>query len=113
MAEDLPFDLAQLGTRVQTELVCEQAAEVLVDSECVRLPSRPVQRDHQLGAQAFLERVLIDERGQLGQYHCMPAERCLCLDLFLECAQPQLFEPGDFSLRERFALEVGKRRAVP
>ena len=50
MPEDLPFELAQVGTRVKAEVVYEKAPEVLVGSECVRLPARPVQRHHQLGA---------------------------------------------------------------
>lgn len=64
-------------------------------------------------AQSFLERVLIDERWELGQYRRMATECCLRLDLFLECAQPQLLESGDFSLRERLVGKVGERRAVP
>ena len=74
MAKDSPLDLAQVGARVQPQLVGEEAAEVLVGGERVRLAARPVQRHHQLRAQPLLERVLTDERGQLGRHLRMAAE---------------------------------------
>ena len=46
--EDSPLDLLELGARLNSELVDEDAARVLIRGECLRLPARPVQRPHQI-----------------------------------------------------------------
>ena len=52
--------------RLDPQLLDQRPPGVPVDLKRVCLPSRPIQRQHELAAQAFPERMLSDERLQLG-----------------------------------------------
>ena len=63
----------QLAARLDPELVDELSASVLVDLERLRLTVRPIEREHQLRAEAFPERMLRDEGLELAdQPHVLP-----------------------------------------
>ena len=81
--------------------------------ERVGLPAAAVQREHQLSAQAFAERVLGDERLELRHQVVVAAERQVGVDPILERREPQLLEPSDLAVRERLAAKLGERLPVP
>jgi hypothetical protein len=56
---------AQLRPGVETQLGAQHRRGVTVDLQRLRLPSRPVERAHQVRPQPFLERVRRGERPQL------------------------------------------------
>ena len=51
--EDGPLELLQGRAGLEPELIGERPPGVSVDLECFRLPPGPVEREHQLAAQAF------------------------------------------------------------
>ena len=102
---------ARLG--LETELLHERAPRLLVGLQRFRLPTRAVQREHQLPARPLAQRVSGDERLELGDEISLAPEREVGVDPFLDGGQAQLLEAGDLLLRERVEGEVGKRRAAP
>ena len=95
------------------KLVDERLPRRAVGLERLGLPPGAVEREHQLAAQALAQRVLGDERLELGHERRVPAERELGLDPLLERREPQLLEPLDGRARERLVREVGERRPAP
>ena len=63
--EDRLLELAERAAGLDTEFVDERRTRLLIGLERLRLPSGAVEREHQLGSEAFSERVLADERFQL------------------------------------------------
>ena len=51
LAQDRGVQLLQLRSRIESQLVDERAPQILVRGEGIGLPSRPVQREHQLAAE--------------------------------------------------------------
>jgi hypothetical protein len=95
------------------ELLDQRPAPALEHVERVRLPAAAVEREHQLAAQAFAKHVLGDERLELRHQLVMAAERQVGVDAILERGQPELLQPGDLALRERFAVKIGQRLSAP
>ena len=65
LPKDRPLQLLERRARVDPELVDERPARILVGVKRLRLPTRPVQRRHQIPPQALAERVLGDQRLEL------------------------------------------------
>ncbi len=107
------LQLSQLGARFDPEPVDERAACILVGVQRLRLPPRPVERRHEVPAQALAQRVLGDECFKLPDELVVPPEREVGVDPELDRRQPDLLEPGDRRLRETLVGEVGERRASP
>ena len=84
-----------------------------VSLERLGLASRPIQREHQLPAQALAQRMLGDERLELAHELAMAAIREVRINRVLERAQPQLLQPPDRRRGERLVGDVGQRRPVP
>ena len=84
-----------------------------VGGERVRLPARPVEREHELAARPLAERLRLHERLELGDELGVAAEREIGVDSLLEHDGAQLLESRDLGLRERLVREVGQRRATP
>ena len=102
----------QRGAGVEPELLPEHIARVLERLERIRLPARPVQREHQLRAKALTERVFDDEPLELENDLLLVAEVELVLNpLFADC-QAELIEPGCFPAGERLVAEVRQRFAT-
>ena len=110
--QDLLLEPLQRGAGVEPQLVAEHAARVLESLQRVRLPSRAVQREHQLCAQALTERVFDDEPLELENDLLMAAELELRLNLLFEDHQAELFEPGRLLACEPLIAEVGERLAT-
>ena len=111
--EDPAFQLAQLGRRLEPQLVDQQHPSFAVTGKRVGLPSGPVEGGHQVPAQALAQRVLPDELLELGQHLVVPAEPEICVDPALDAREPQVVETRRLVPRERARREVGQRIAPP
>src|SRR5215203_4250987 len=84
LAEHPALELAQLGARLQAELLVEAAPCLAVDLERLRLAAGGVEGAHQLRAQPLAKRVLGHEGAQLGHDLALAAAREIRLDAILE-----------------------------
>ena len=79
----------------------------------VRLPARAVEREHDLAAQALAQRVLGDQRLELGHDGVVIAEREVSVDALLERDDAKLFEPARLGFGIRLVRDLGVRRPAP
>ena len=107
------MQLPQALARLDAELLGEQAARLVVDTQRVRLTAGAIEREHQLPAQPLAQRMTGDERLELGDDLGVTREREVGLDPFLDGGQAELLQAGDLLLRERVEGEVRERRAAP
>jgi hypothetical protein len=61
LAQDRALELLEVVTRVDPELLDEGSTGVLIRSERLRLPTRPVERENELPSQALPIRVRGDQ----------------------------------------------------
>ena len=61
MVQDVALDLLEGSTRLEPELVAQHHAGVLVGAERLCLPPLPVERNHQLAAEPFAQRLRCDQ----------------------------------------------------
>ena len=94
VTKDRAFELLQRGARLEPELVHEPRPRGPVDGKCVRLPSTPVEREHQQRGWTLPQRVLSDERLQLGHDLALTAAGEIRFEEAFECYEPQLVEPS-------------------
>jgi hypothetical protein len=106
--QDLSLEVLQSGTGFDPELVDEERACVLEDLQSVRLPSRAVQREHELGAQPLAERMVGDQALEPGNNLRVSAELQVCLDLLFDHRQPELFESHSLRGRKLLIAKVGQ-----
>ena len=103
----------QRSARLETELLAQQLARLPVGLERLGLPARAVEREHQLAAQALLQRIGRGERLELGDELVGAAERELGVDPVHPCGEPQLLEATDLRLRELEQRKLLQRRTTP
>ena len=84
MTKDRLLEMLQLGPGLETEIIDECSPRVCVHAECLRLPARAVQGEHQLRPQALPERMALDQCVELGDEAMVVAKRELCVEPFLE-----------------------------
>jgi hypothetical protein len=84
LRENRLLESPQMRARLHPELVGEQPPASPIDLERLRLPVRTVERQHQLAAKTVAQRVLGDERIELGNQRLVPAEYEVGLDPLLE-----------------------------
>ena len=72
LLEDRLLERAQLGSGFQAELLGEDVAHLGVGAQRVGLPSGAVERQHALGPESLLQRMLGDETGQLADQVVVP-----------------------------------------
>ena len=113
MRQDLALELLKSGCRLNPEPVDQRFARSAVGLERLRLPSRAVQRQHQLRSEPFSQRVLRDELLQLAHQLAGSAGRQLRIDSLLQSGEPDLLEALDRRPRKRLEREVGERRPAP
>ena len=101
------LELAQLCARLEAELVGEQRARLAVDLERLRLAAA-VEGEHQLRPQPLAERVLGDERSELGNELALAAAAEVGLEPVLQHLQPHLLEPLGLAA-ERLRGQAGQR----
>jgi hypothetical protein len=75
LVEDLALQPLQLRPRLDAELVDESRARVLVCVECLGLPARAVQREHQLRTEPLAQRRFGDQLLELGDDVVVAPER--------------------------------------
>ena len=86
---------SQLATGLDSELVDERTARVVVGAQCVRLAAAAVEREHQLRARVLAQRLAGDHGLELRHQLATAAERKLGVEALLDRRQPQLLEaPG-------------------
>src|SRR5215207_11187960 len=81
--------------------------------ERVRLPSRAVQRGHEVGPEAFAEGIRPDEGLQLRDELAIAPEAELGSEPLLGGGEPELLEAGDLGLERWLVGQVVERRAAP
>ena len=107
------LDPLELRARLEAELLDQRLARVLVDLQRLGLPTRAVEREHQLGAEALPERMRRRQRLELRHELGVAAGREPGLDPVLDRRHPELREPGDLGPRERGVGEVGEHGPAP
>ncbi len=113
LPQDRALELLESRGGLDAELLDERAPGRGVGLERLRLAAGAVERKELLAAQPLAERMLPDERLELGDQLRMPAERELRLETGLDRAEPLLLEPCDLGSRKRGGEEVPERRAAP
>jgi hypothetical protein len=84
LLQDRVLEVPQVAAGLQAELIAQQFACLAVRGERVGLAAGAVERQHQLGAQPLPQRMLWDERLELGAEGDVSADRELRVDPVLE-----------------------------
>ena len=113
LVEDAPLELAQRGARLEAQLLHQHAPTLPKGFERVGLSAGAVEREHQLAAQPFTERLLDEESLDLSDELGVAAEREVGADAVLEGGEPQLLEAPALCGGEFVVGEVDERRASP
>ena len=113
LAQDAARELPQLRRRLDPELVDEQPTALVVETDRLRLPASPVEREHQLRAELLAQWVSADELLELADECPVRAELQVGGDSPLERAQPELLQAADRGLGEGVVGEVRQRRPSP
>ena len=92
VGQDRGLELAQLVARFEAEVFDEEIAAGAVDVERFGLPAGAVEREHQLTARAFPQRVLGDHALQFTDERVMAAQQQLDVDAVLQHRQAFLVE---------------------
>ena len=111
--EDHALQPAQLGARLDPQLVDQHAPALAHDLQRLGLPAASVERDHQVPAQPLAQRLFGHQRPQLPHEVGVAAFGDLGGEPLLDRLHPQLLEPPDLALRERLEPMVGERRPAP
>ena len=112
MAENGAFELAELGTRFESE--SEQgAARIAVCSERLGLAAAAIEREHERCPEPFAVGVLADQGSELGDKLLAMPELELALDAGFDGRNPELFEAPDLLICVAEELEVRECRAPP
>ena len=113
LVQDRLLHVAQRSARFDAELLDQRLAGCVEGGERVRLPTRSVERQHQLAAQALTEGMRGDESLDLGGELAVPPEREVGIDAGLRRGEPKFLQCGDRSLGERVVREVGESGPAP
>ena len=113
LPEDRLLQVAQLRARLDAELADEPLARVLVGVERLGLAAAAVEREHQLGGEALVRRVLGHQPAQLADDLGVPAGGDVGLDAARERGDPRLLEAAHLAGCERLVRQVAERRAAP
>ena len=113
VGEDLGVQKLQILARLDTQFLDEQGSRVAIGGQCVGLAARPVQRQHQLAAQGFAERMLDDEGLQLRDSSGVVAEREVRLDATRERHEPEFQEAIPLGGGEIVGSKLGQRWPAP
>ena len=113
MLQDRLLKPLQLLARLEPKLLRQLAAGGSVGVERLGLARRPVERQHQLVAQALPEWMRGDQALELAHELRVATTGQVGVDPLLQRRPAQLLEPGDLVLDEGFVGEVGQRGAAP
>ena len=107
------MEVAQRRVRLDADRLHERGARRAVGRERLGLAARPVEREHELAAQALAQGMALDELLQLRHQLAVAAGGEVGLDARLERREPLLLQPRDRALRERRERLVAEGRAAP
>ena len=111
LPKDRPLQLLERRARVDSKLDDESPARILVGVQRLGLPTRPVQRSHQIHPQVLAERVFGYECLDLSDELVLATECEVGVDPELDRRESDLLEPGDApparSSRRRSPLAPG------
>ena len=113
LSQHPPLELLQRGRGIDPEPVDQRAARGLVGLERLRLPTRAIQGDHELAAQALAQRVGGDVGLQLCHEVGTAAELEISRKALLGRREAQLVESRSLVADEVLVGEVGKCRPAP
>ena len=113
VGQDRGLQIVQPATGFESEFVLEPGACLPERLQRFGLAAGPVQREHQLAAQLLTERMCGRERAEPDDPIRVAPERELGLDVLLERRQPELFEPADLGLCERFVGDILECLSAP
>lgn len=113
LAQDGRVQIAERLTRLDPELVDEERARLAVGRQGVRLPSRSVKREHELGARPLTERLPADESLDLGNSLPVTSQREDRIEAILQRCQAELLEARSFNRREGHVTDTAERRPAP
>ena len=113
LLEDAALELAQRGSRLDPELVDQGRARGAERVERFGLAPAAIQREHLQRPEALAQRVLGDERGELGRRLGVAPARQVCLERALERDEAQLVDARGDRTRARLAGQVRQRGAAP
>jgi len=88
--QDLLVQPPQPGTGFQAKLLDQDTTAIGEGGQGVRLPPAPVQRQHQLAAERFPERMFTHQAGQLGRRRGGTAQHEHDLGTLFDRGQPHL-----------------------
>ena len=106
------MNAAELGPRIDAQLLAEHLPRVVKRLQRLGLAATPVQRDHQQAAHPLAQWVLRDQRGELGYGLLVAAQVEQHLGAFLGGGRAQLGEADPLGRGER-PRNPGERRSVP
>ena len=107
------MELAQLGTRIDAQLVSEVAADLPVRVERFGPPPAAAQCRHQLPPQLLAQRILLGERAQLGHDIRVPAQLKIQIQPSLDNLESPLGQSRDDIPQQHLGVDVGERIAPP
>ena len=113
LVENGSFEVLQRPSRLETQLVQQQAAGVLVDTERLGLPAASIEGEHQLGTKTLTERMLRDELFEFAHHLGMALPLEVGLESLLEAVEPQLLEPCNLILGEAVECDIREGPAAP
>ena len=113
LLQDRGLELAQVARRLEAEVVAQRGAEVLRHPQRLRLPTRPVEGEHQLPGELLPQRVLHRHRLEPADRFLVTADAQLGVDQRLHRHQPQLVEPDRLGPDPLLVGELGERVAPP
>jgi len=113
VSQDCALELLQRRARFETEAIDERCPRLSVRIERLGLAPRSIQGEHELPAEPLAQRVIPDQRFELGNDFGMAAERQVGVDAELEGRQTNLLESRDRRLRERLVGQIRQRRTAP
>ena len=112
MLEDPPLQSAEVVGRLQPEVVRQQATDLGVLRERIRLPSRAVEGEHQLCPEPLVEGMVGDRALELGDEVRVPGQGELRVDPLGEDRQAKILETVPLGRREGLVARVVERAAA-
>jgi hypothetical protein len=106
LPEDRLLEFAELATWLDPQLLNEDVTGVLIGGECFRLAAWAVQRPHQLGTEAFPERMVRHKGLEFTDEISVASERQVCVDARRKGKKPKLLQPRGLALRERLGAKL-------
>src|SRR6266511_681825 len=113
MHQNALFELLNVATGIDAELLREGLSKPLARAQSVGLPSEPVLRQHELAEQALPHGMECRQLPQLRHHLGVPSTGQVGLDPILEGIQPQVLQPSCFDRGEWVISYIGERLAPP